>query len=240
MVELQWLGRIDYGAALEQQRTLVQERSQTPDLPDTLLLLEHPHTFTLGRRGDMAHLLVDEATLAAENISVHRINRGGDITYHGPGQLVGYPILNLKRLYAASGQSTPDVHDYVRRIEETLMRTLAKFDIHGRRYPGFSGVWVERPDGLEKIAAVGIGVNPQGISSHGFALNVTTDLAYFDKIIPCGISDHGVTSMAAVAPTAPDLTDLIWPLTTAFEQVFATPITNKLTAEMLTRSKETR
>lgn len=224
MVELHWLGRVDYAAALTQQLELVQERSQSPDLPDQLLLLEHPHTYTLGRRGNIANLLVDEAVLAAENICVYHINRGGDITYHGPGQLVGYPILNLKRLYAAADGRALDLHDYVRRVEEVLIRTLAAFDIHGRRFEGYSGVWVDRPHGPEKIAAIGIGVNPQGISSHGFALNVTTDLAYFDKIVPCGIRDHGVTSMQAVTQRPVTLTDLIPPLSAAFAHVFATAV----------------
>ncbi len=225
MLELEWLGRVNYPTALDYQQNLVAARTNDPTLPDQLLLLEHPPTYTIGRRGDMANLLVDEARLSAEDIHVHRINRGGDITYHGPGQLVGYPIMNLKRVYADTGRKYPDLHDYVRRIEEVIIRTLAAFDLRGWRYEGYTGVWVDGPSGPEKMAAIGIGVNPKGISSHGFALNVATDLTYFDNIVPCGISEHAVTSLQAMVNQPVTIQDVIPLVTDAFEQVFATRVT---------------
>jgi lipoate-protein ligase B len=181
------------------------------------LLLEHPHTYTLGRRGKMENLLWDEATLAERGVSVHRVDRGGDITYHGPGQLVGYPILNLAHL-GRYGLSR--IRAYVHDLEEMLIQVIAPFGITGQRYDGFTGVWVDTPDGLEKIAAIGVYINNRGITSHGFALNVAPDLAYFSGIVPCGIADHGVTSMEKVLATSFLTTDLIPHVLAAFEQVF--------------------
>ncbi len=138
-VAVDWLGQIDYQAALTLQESLVQDRATAPELEDRLLLLEHPPTYTLGRGGDMRHLLLDEAQLAERQIAFYRVGRGGDITYHGPGQLVGYPILNLKRLHRLRGLAQPDLHAYVNDVEETLIRTLASFDLRGWRYPGLHG-----------------------------------------------------------------------------------------------------
>lgn len=217
MVEVEWAGQVDYDVAWDWQKSLVAERTESPDLADKLLLLEHPHTYTLGRRGKMENLLWDETTLAEMGVSIHRVDRGGDITYHGPGQLVGYPILNLAHL-GRYGLSR--IRAYVHDIEEMLIQALTPFGINGRRYDGFTGVWVDTPDGLEKIAAIGVYINNRGITSHGFALNVSTDLSYFSGIVPCGITDHGVTSMEKVLGTSLATTDLIPHVIAAFEQVF--------------------
>ncbi len=182
------LGRVPYGEALDLQEALL-ERRQRGEIEDTLLLLEHPAVLTLGRRGDEANVLVDRAQLSARGIEVHRVGRGGDVTYHGPGQLVGYWIVSLRRWQ-------DDVGRLLRAIEETLIRALVPFGIEGRRVPGFTGVWCPvpgRPD-LEKIASIGVGIR-RWVSYHGFALNVTTDLSHFDAIVPCGLPGKRMTSM---------------------------------------------
>ena len=140
MVEVEWAGQVNYDVAWDWQKSLVAERTESSDLADKLLLLEHPHTYTLGRRGKMENLLWDEATLAEKGVSVHRVDRGGDITYHGPGQLVGYPILNLEHL-GRYGLSR--IRAYVHDIEEVLIQAIAPFDITGQRYDEFTGVWVD-------------------------------------------------------------------------------------------------
>lgn len=217
MIDIEWAGQVPYDVAWDWQKSLVDERTKSPDLADKLLLLEHPHTYTLGRRGKIENLLWDKVTLAERGVTVHRVDRGGDITYHGPGQLVGYPILNLKRL---GRQGLAHIKAYVEDIEETLIQAVAPFGITGQRYAGFTGVWVETPNGLEKIAAIGIRINNQGITSHGFALNVTTDLSYFSGIIPCGIQNHGVTSMEKVLERPLLVTDVVPHIIEAFGHVF--------------------
>ena len=219
-VSVDWLGRIDYQEALTLQETLVNERAAMPELEDRLLLLEHPPTYTLGRSGHLRHLLLDEAQLSERGIALYRVGRGGDITYHGPGQLVGYPILNLKRLHRVRGLISPDLHVYVSDVEETLIRTLAHFGLTGWRYTGYTGVWVDTATGPRKIAAIGIRVSSKGISSHGFALNVATDMTYFTHIIPCGIKEHGVTSLTTMLQRPVAIADVIPPLIEAFSQVF--------------------
>ena len=149
-----------------------------------MLLLEHPHVFTLGRGAKSSNILTDPAELQALSVEVHETGRGGDVTYHGPGQLVGYPIINLR-------PDRCDVHRYVRDIEEVLIRTVADFGIVGLRTSGLTGVWV----GNEKIGAIGVRI-ARWITSHGFALNVNTDLSYFRMIVPCGITGKGVTSLS--------------------------------------------
>ena len=180
-----------YAEALALQRALVEER-RAGRIDDLLLLVEHPHVLTLGVRGDggRSHILATAEALAARGVEVHETGRGGDITYHGPGQLVGYPIIDLK-------PDRCDVHRYVRDLEEVLIRTAADFGIDAERVEGLTGVWV----GDEKLAAIGVRI-ARWITSHGFALNVTTDLDYFDLIVPCGIADRGVTSLARLGCAA--------------------------------------
>ncbi len=180
--ELRELGRIGYGDALDVQKRLVSARKQG-SVPDQLLLLEHPHTITLGRNGHMDNVLAGRDVLARAGIAFHPTDRGGDVTYHGPGQLVGYPILDLR-------EWKRDVGAYVRAVEQVLIDALADFDIAAGRVPGLTGVWV---DG-RKIAAIGVHIS-RWVTSHGFALNITTDLAYFQYIVPCGLTKP-VTSMA--------------------------------------------
>lgn len=153
-------------------------------IPDQLLLLEHPHVITLGTASSTNHILVGDEERALLGIELFETGRGGDVTYHGPGQLVGYPIFDLK-------PDRCDLHQYVRDIEEALIRALAHFGLQCGRKPGLTGVWL----GDEKVAAIGVRVSSGWITSHGFALNVNTDLQFFDSIVPCGIRDHGVTSM---------------------------------------------
>lgn len=184
-VSVEWLGTVPYGRAVDLQRDLVVRRRQGRT-GDRLLLLEHPHVITLGSSADEAHILIDASERALLGVEVHESGRGGDVTYHGPGQLVGYPILDLK-------PERKDLHRYVRDIEEVLIRCVGDFGIAGGRWPGRTGVWVDE----KKIAAIGVRVSSGWITSHGFALNVTTDLRFFETIVPCGIRDAGVTSLAA-------------------------------------------
>jgi len=190
-IEVRRLGRVSYPDALAMQRSLVEER-RTRSGGDLLLLVEHPRVLTLGVRGDggRSHVLASDETLAAEGVELFETGRGGDITYHGPGQLVGYPILDLH-------PDRLDVHRYVRDLEEVLIRAVADLGIQAGRIAGLTGVWV----GDEKIAAIGVRIS-RWITSHGFALNVTTDLADFGLIVPCGIADRGVTSLARLGCTA--------------------------------------
>jgi lipoyl(octanoyl) transferase len=178
------LGRVPYADALAIQRSLVEDR-RAGRIGDTLLLVEHPHVLTLGVRGDggRSHILASDEMLASRGIEVHETGRGGDITYHGPGQIVGYPIVDLN-------PDRRDVHRYVRDLETVLIRTAADYGIAAGRIEGLTGVWV----GNEKLAAIGVRI-ARWITSHGFAFNVATDLAQFDLIVPCGIADRGVTSL---------------------------------------------
>ena len=224
-IEVNYLGEVPYLDAWESQKALVSAHREAPDTVDRLLLLQHPPTYTLGSSGKLDHLLIDEAQLSREGISVHQVNRGGDITYHGPGQLVGYPILNLKRLYKARGFEKFRVHGYVRELEEVIIQALAHFDLFGWRYDGYTGVWVGDPDEHpRKIAAIGIHINSKGISSHGFALNVEPNMTHFEHIVPCGIQEHGVTSIAKELGQSIAIQDVIEPISSAFQTVFETDI----------------
>lgn len=186
--EVRELGRIGYGEALRWQERLVAARKQG-EAPDQLLLLEHPHVITLGRNGDMKNLLASEDVLGRAGIEFHPTNRGGDITYHGPGQLVGYPIMDLR-------EWKRDVGAFVRTLEQALIDTLAGYGIAAGRIAGLTGVWT----GERKIAAIGVHIS-RWVTSHGFALNVTTDLSYFEYIVPCGLTKP-VTSMAQLGARA--------------------------------------
>ena len=214
---VEFLGRVDYGQAWNLQKELVEARTADPDLNDRLLLLEHPPTYTLGRHGGEENLIFNASQRQEKGITLYHVDRGGDVTYHGPGQLVGYPILNLKRLY---GKGIGRIRNYVTDIETVLLQALQNFGIEARLYDGFRGVWVEENGTLNKIAAIGVYVNRRGISSHGFALNANTDLSYFAGIIPCGIQNHGVTSMSRVLGREVTIQDLIPEITAAFTAVF--------------------
>ena len=221
MLNIEWAGRLDYERAWDWQKKLVAERDLSPELDDKLLLLEHPPTYTLGRHGRLENLLLDQSTLDELGFSVHRVDRGGDITYHGPGQLVGYPILNLKRLY---GAGIGRIRQYVSNLEDMLIQVLEYYAITGERFEGHRGVWVTTEQGMKKVAAIGIHVTARGISSHGFALNVNPDLNHFSGIIPCGIQDFGVTSMVEILGTPLQVTDVYPHVIDAFNRVMSLEI----------------
>ena len=193
------LGRIDYQACWDHQEELFQaiiqqkiENRKHPerekDTQDHLLFVEHPHVYTLGKSGSLDNLLLDEQGLKEKEATFYKINRGGDITYHGPGQIVGYPIINLDHYFT-------DIHKYLRYIEEAIILTLREFGIESDRYPGYTGVWIDADkDSARKICAIGVRTS-RWVTMHGFAFNVNTDLSYFGNIVPCGIDDKDVTSM---------------------------------------------
>jgi lipoyl(octanoyl) transferase len=205
--EARWLGRVSYSDGLEMQDRAV-ERLRSGEGSEQLLLLEHPHVFTLGRGADSRNILADQKQLKSHSIEVYETGRGGDVTYHGPGQLVGYPIISLK-------PDRCDVHRYVRDLEEALIRAIADYGITGARIAGLTGVWV----GNEKIAAIGVRI-ARWITSHGFALNVSTDLDYFRMIVPCGITDKGVTSISRLLGRAIDVEEVAQAVTRHFGAVF--------------------
>jgi lipoyl(octanoyl) transferase len=199
------LGRMRYAEALAIQKDLVEQRKQAL-IPDQLLFVEHPHVITQGRNGRAENLLAGEAALRSAGIDYHATDRGGDITYHGPGQIVGYPILDLR-------EWKRDVGAYVRAIEQVIIEALAQFEIIGGRVPGCTGVWV---DG-KKVAAIGVHIS-RWVTSHGFALNHTTDLRYFQYIVPCGLTKP-VTSMQEAGSRA-SRAEVLAALSTNFERQF--------------------
>lgn len=180
------LGRIGYAAASDLQRRLVAAR-KAGAVPDVLLLCEHPHVITLGRNGKREHLRASDHLLRQMGVEYHPTDRGGDITYHGPGQVVAYPILNLAAIRR-------DVVWYVRQLEEAMIRATADFGVTARRAAGKTGVWVDTPAGEEKLAAIGVHIS-RWVTSHGLAYNVSTDLRFFELIVPCGIADRRPTSL---------------------------------------------
>jgi lipoyl(octanoyl) transferase len=223
-IAVTWLGQITYHEAWERQKAVVADLA-AERIPEQLLLLEHPPVYTLGRSGRIENLLLDEAARAREGIELHHVDRGGDITYHGPGQLVGYPILHLKRRAAAQGRRYPDLHQYLRDLEAVLIHTLAGRGIAAYRYPGFTGVWVDGAAGPAKIAAIGVKISSRGISSHGFALNVAPNMAHFAGIVPCGIEEHGVASLAQTEGASVTVADLVNPVIDAFcHRFYVTPV----------------
>jgi lipoyl(octanoyl) transferase len=203
-----------------QERLIAAKRAEPPEtVPHVLLLLEHPPVYTLGKSGDAENLLVSEERLEALGATFHRIGRGGDVTFHGPGQLVGYPLFDLDRFFTDLGR-------YLRTLEEVILRTCAEYDVTGTRVDGRTGVWVG-PDerGLErKICAMGVRCS-RWVTMHGFALNVTTDLAYFDHIVPCGIDDRGVTSLAEEADASVSVDDVRRPVTEHVADLFGAETT---------------
>src|SRR5258706_15914870 len=201
---------VAYGDALKLQKEFVEQR-KAGEIPDQLLLLEHPPVITLGvrTRNDRSHIVAAPETLEEAGVEVFESGRGGDVTYHGPGQLVGYPILDLK-------PDRCDVHRYVRDLEEVLIRTAADYGISAGRVDGLTGVWV----GADKLAAIGVRI-ARWITSHGFALNVTTDLEYFNLIVPCGIADRGVTSLSRLLGRPVDRAEVEDRIASHFSRVFA-------------------
>ena len=208
-MEVRRLGVVPYEEGVELQRALVEER-RAGLAPDLLLLLEHPHVITLGAKRDAArsHLLASQDILNARGVAVHESGRGGDITYHGPGQLVGYPILDLK-------PDRCDVHKYVRDLEEVMIRAAGDFGIGAGRVPGLTGAWV----GADKLGAIGVRIS-RWITSHGFALNVSTELDYFNLIVPCGITTGGVTSLEKIIGRSVSMAQAEAAIVRHFSQVF--------------------
>jgi len=195
LLHLIHLGRVGYVEALELQRQLVALR-KLQQIGDVLLLLEHPPVLTLGRNAHRANILSSDEELARRGISVYEIDRGGDVTYHGPGQIVGYPILDLRGEFPGKNGPHLGAVEYVRWLEEALIRTCAEYGVLTQRIAGRTGVWTLAGGSVpeKKIAAIGVHIS-QGITSHGFAWNVTTDLRDFRLIVPCGITDYAVTSL---------------------------------------------
>lgn len=201
------LGITRYSDAWDLQRELFQLRVEGK-IPDILLLTEHANVYTIGKTGTEDHLLASKAELQQENVEVFQIDRGGDITYHGPGQLVAYPILDLQDYYL-------DVHRYLRDLEEVIILTLGEYGITSERDPRYTGVWVEG----RKIAAIGVKVS-RWVTMHGVAVNVNSDLSFFDRIIPCGIADRGVTSVERILSRRVDLEEFGERFVDSFGQVF--------------------
>lgn len=200
-------GVVPYAEAVALQERIHAAR-QGGRIPDVLLLLEHPPVITLGRNSHEEHLLADRDALAQRGYEVYESARGGDVTYHGPGQLVGYPIVDLN-------ERGRDVHRYLRDVEESLIRALARWGLEGERVKGLTGVWV----GRDKVAAIGIGVR-RWVTWHGFALNISTALDAFNVIVPCGIRDRGVTSLEKLLGRPMPQAEVVEAVTSAFAEVF--------------------
>ncbi len=209
-------GCVPYAHAWDWQNQLADARGRG-ETPDRLLLLHHPPTYTLGTSGHDENLLLTPDEMTQRGIELFRVDRGGDITYHGPGQLVGYPIIQLPR---ASETLRADVIGYVRNLETVIIHTLADYGVIGKPIPGLTGVWVDTPQGEVKVCAIGVRINVRAVTKHGFALNLNTDLSYFDGIIPCGITGKGVTSLAQLLGTPIDETQAAQRLITHFGSVF--------------------
>ena len=205
------LGVFPYCPAFGLQRRLTEARKARA-IPDVLLLCEHPHVITLGRNGRREHLRADERLLARMQVEFQPTDRGGDITYHGPGQIVGYPILDL-------AEHRRDVRWYVEQLEEVMIRTTADYEILGKRVEGKHGVWVETPAGEEKLAALGVHLS-RWVTSHGFAYNVSTDLRYFGLIVPCGIPDRRATSLERLLGRAVAKEEVCSRLVAHFSEIF--------------------
>jgi len=220
------LGLIDYKQCWDYQENLFQEvisqkisnRNSPVEEQQTtknyLLFCEHPHVYTLGKSGDEKNLLLNELQLKEKSAEFYKINRGGDITYHGPGQIVGYPILDLDNFFT-------DVHKYLRFLEEIIIRTLSEYNLKGERYPGYTGVWLDasNPAKARKICAMGVRTS-RWVTMHGWALNVNSDISYFSNIVPCGINDKAVTSLDKELGKTVDISEVKQKLKKYFSQVF--------------------
>jgi lipoyl(octanoyl) transferase len=215
-LDVRRLGLVPYADGLELQRALVEDR-KADRIPDTLLLLQHPHVVTIGVKKDgRAHIIATPEQLASRGVEVFETGRGGDVTYHGPGQIVGYPIIDLN-------PDRRDVHRYVRDLEQVMIQVCADYGLHAGRVKGFSGAWV----GDAKIGAIGVRIS-RWITSHGFAFNVTTDIEFFNLIVPCGIADRGVTSLTQEAGRTPELRDVEDRVVEHFATVFERSVTPAL------------
>ena len=236
------LGLIEYDRAWKLQEEYARGIAEGKRLP-SLLLLEHPHVYTFGRRGKQENLLWGEAQLKEKGIDIHWVDRGGDVTYHGPGQLVGYPLIpltpipfeNTKENIGQEGTRIPDADyvGYVRKMEQTLIVALARLGLAAGQRPGLTGVWIQadvhsrcprcKPEDRKKpakIAAIGVKVDARGISRHGFALNVNPDMEYWDGIIACGLQDEPVVSLADLFPEPPPMEQVKQEVVAAFREVF--------------------
>ena len=226
MLVVQWLGSIDYQQAWDLQVRLADEIARHVS-PPTLLLLEHPHTYTFGRSGHAENLLWSEAELERRGVQVHWVDRGGDITYHGPGQLVGYPLLPLAppNWNTTSKGHLPqaDYVGYLRRLEKALIETLAELGLPGcQALEGLTGVWVPGSPLPAKIAAIGVKVDARGISRHGFALNVRTDMEYWQGIVGCGLAGYPVANLSDYVQPAPGMPTVVEAASNAFRRAFNT------------------
>jgi lipoate-protein ligase B len=232
MYEILDLGLIEYETAWKLQDDYAAEIA-AGQRPPTLLLLEHPHVYTFGRKGQAGNLLWGEEQLKKKGISVHWVDRGGDVTYHGPGQLVGYPLLPLGRLDSENKLPQTDYVGYVRKLEKMLIFTLANLGLGAGQRPGKTGVWIQpdvhsrciscKPEDREKpakIAAIGVKVDAAGVSRHGFALNVNPDMEYWNGIIACGLQNEPVVSLADLLSPAPTMQTVKEEVTKAFQNVF--------------------
>jgi lipoyl(octanoyl) transferase len=229
-IQLIDLGLSDYKDTWDNQEKLfkktvdlkIQNRRNNTNMPTTnyFLFVEHPHVYTLGKSGDFNNLLLNEAQLKEKNATYYKINRGGDITYHGPGQIVGYPLLDLDNFFT-------DIHKYLRFLEEVMIKTLADFGIKGERSEGETGVWLDPESPFaRKICALGVRTS-RWVTMHGFALNVNTDLGYFDHIVPCGIQGKAVTSMAAELNKSIAMDEVKTAIRKHFSELFQAEFTEK-------------
>ena len=211
-MQVRRVGLVPYADGLELQRRLVEDR-KADRIPDTLLLLQHPHVLTIGVKKDgRSHILASPDRLSALGVEVFETGRGGDVTYHGPGQLVGYPILDLN-------PDRRDVHRYVRDLEEVMIGVCADYGLEAGRVKGLSGAWIKSDSGDQKIGAIGVRIS-RWITSHGFAFNVTTDVDFFNLIVPCGIADKGVTALASKLGQAPAMADVEDRFVSHFSRIF--------------------
>lgn len=222
------LGQISYKDAWDFQESIfkevvdhkIKQRGKEVQIPNThhLLFCEHPPVITLGKSGDTTNLLLNETQLKTKGVEFYKINRGGDITFHGPGQLVGYPILDLDEFFT-------DIHKYMRYLEEVIIQTIAEYGLKGERLPGSTGVWldIDSPSKVRKICAMGVRAS-RWVTMHGWALNVNTDLDYFEYIIPCGIGDKAVTTMQKELGEIIDFTEVKKMCKEKFETVFTSKL----------------
>lgn len=229
-VQVQDLGLIDYKEAWDFQEKLfkanvdakIENRRADKTITETInhfIFCEHPHVYTLGKSGNESHLLLSENLLKQKNATYYKINRGGDITYHGPGQIVGYPILDLDKFFT-------DIHKYLRFLEEMIILTLAEYGIEAGRYEGFTGVWIDADNPLKarKISAMGVRCS-RWVTMHGFAFNINTDLDYFNNIVPCGITDKQVTSLQKELNRKIDVNEVKQKLKKHFSKLFEAELT---------------